>query len=237
MRPDLLLLYAVQLVDSELAQVVRQYQALDQGKAEQTAFEQARSDHEEKLRRLHETTRDLHDSELELKSVEEKKKDYETRLYGNKIKGSFKELEAAQHEIEALGRQRSRLDEKILILMDEVEVRRIEEAQAKVVRENAEKALAEKQTAYKASARVLAEKAKKLTAERAERAKLVPEPLLKRYETIRAHKQGIGIARILEDQCGGCHTTLPSNLVRSVRDTDRIETCENCGRLLCMETE
>lgn len=237
MRSDLLLLYQVQIVDSELAQVVRQYQSLDQGKAEQAAFDQARSEHEEKLRLLHETTRDLHDSELELKSVEEKKKDYETRLYGNKIKGSFKELEAAQHEIEALGRQRGRLDEKILLLMDEVEIRRKEEAEAKVAREKAEKALTEKLTAYKAAARALAEKAKRLTADRAERAKRVPEPLLKRYETIRAHKQGVGIARIVEDQCGACHTTLPSNLVRSVRETDRIETCENCGRLLCMEAE
>jgi predicted nucleic acid-binding Zn-ribbon protein len=237
MRSDLLLLYNVQLVDSELALVARQYQALDQGQAEQAAFEQARSQHEEKLRLLQETTRDLHDSELQLKSVEEKKKDYETRLYGNKIKGSFKELEAAQQEIEALGRQRSWLDEKILNLMEEAEVRRKEEAEAKVARQKAEKAWTEKQAAYKAAARALVERAKRLTADRAERAKLVPEPLMKRYETIRAHKQGVGIARIVDDQCGACRTTLPTNLVRSVRETDRIETCENCGRLLCMEAE
>ena len=45
-----------------------------------------------------------------------------------------------QQEIEALGRQKEKLDEKIIILMDQAETRRKEEADSKTNREAAKSA-------------------------------------------------------------------------------------------------
>jgi len=233
MNKALTALYALQQIDSALALAQRKYQALDPGRAEQAAAESARQTYAHLSHTYHETVRDLHDAELELKSVEAKKKDFETKLYSGKVQ-AFKELEAMQQEIEALGRQRSRLDEKILTLMDQIETRRAQEAEAKAKLEAAEAALAEKQTAYKTSARALAERIRALTAERPKHAETIPPPLLKRYEAIRAAKQGVGIARIEDGVCGACHTSLPANLIRLVEETENVEVCENCGRMICL---
>ena len=225
-------LYDLQQVDSALALATKQYQALDPGRAEQAAAESAKALFERQEREHHETTRDLHDAELELKTVETKKKDFEAKLYSGKVQ-NFKELESIQQEIEALGRQRGRLDERILTLMDQLEVRRSEEAAAKAKLEQADAALAAKQADYKAKARALADKIRSLTSQRNEMAPAIPPALLKRYDSIRAAKQGVGIGRVEDGVCSACHTTLPSNLVRSVEETENVETCENCGRLLC----
>src|SRR3989442_12357173 len=116
MNATLSALYALQQVDSSLALAMRQYQALDPGRAEQAAAETARTMYDRMLRTLHETEGDLKDSELELQTVEKKKKDFETKLYSGKVSNP-KELQSMQEEIEALGRQRGRLDDRILTLM------------------------------------------------------------------------------------------------------------------------
>ncbi len=232
MNPSLTALYALQQVDSALALAQRQYQALDPGRAEQAALETARVMYERMNRTFHETQGDLRDSELELEAVEQKKKEYEKKLYGGKVT-SPKELMDMQKEIEALGHQRGRLDERILKLMEQIETRRAEEADAKSKLQVAEAAFATKQAQHKAASKALADQIRLLTTRREEAAKPIPPPLLKRYESIRAGKGGVGIAQIEDGRCGACHTNLPSNLLRRLQETDSIETCENCGRLLC----
>ncbi len=233
MNPSLTPLYALQQIDTALALAQRQYQALDQGRAEQAAAESARVMYERMQRTLQETQTDLRDSELELEAVERKKKEYEKKLYSGKVQ-SPKELMDIQGEIDALGRQRGRLDERILKLMEQLEIRRQEEAEGRGKLQVAEAALATKQAQYKAAARALAGQMKLLMAKREEAAKPIPAPLMKRYDSIRAGKQGVGIAQIQDGLCGACHTNLPLNLIRRVEETENVETCENCGRMLCL---
>jgi uncharacterized protein len=225
-------LYELQRIDSALAVANRKYQALDPGRAEQSAAESAKAVHERMVRAHQDTARDLQDAELELKSIESKKVDYEYKLKSGK--GNWKELQQFEHEVEALGRHRNMLDERILTLMDQLEERRLAEEESKRAMEQAEKALVAKQAAYKSDSRTLAAQIKTLTAAREEKAGATAAPLLKRYEAIRVSKQGVGISKVDGDSCGVCHTNLPSEVVESVIKTERLETCPNCGRLLCV---
>jgi predicted nucleic acid-binding Zn-ribbon protein len=227
-------LYALQQVDTALALANRQFRALDQGQTEQAAAESARALHARTVHEHHETAGDLKDSELELKTLEENRKKFETKLYSGKVT-AFKELESIQQEIEALGRQRGRLDERILTLMDQLEARRAAEAETEKKLAEAEAALAAKQAAYKAAARKLAVQIQSLTAQRVQLAAPVAANLMTRYEAIRKSKQGVGISKIEGGLCGGCHTQLPTALITSVERTEAVETCENCGRLLCVD--
>ena len=226
-------LYALQQVDSALAAAHRQYQALDPGRAEQAAADSARALYERTAREQSETTRDLHDSELELRTVEAKKKEFETKLYSGKVQ-AFKELESIQQEIEALGRQRGRLDERILTLMDQLETRKAADAEAQQKLQETSAALAAKQAQHKESSRKLAAQIHALTDQRTRMAADVAPALLKRYDAIQKSRGGVGIGRVEDGMCSVCHTSLPSNVVRAVEDTDNVEVCENCGRLLCM---
>lgn len=234
MNESLPALLALQQIDSALALAARQYQALDEGRAEQAAAETAIIVHERLVRSLHETEGDLKDAELEQQGVEKKKKDFESKLYGGRVTNP-KELMDMQHEIEALGRQAGRLDERILTLMEQLETRRAQEQDARSKRELAEAAQAVKQAQYKKASRALTARIKSLQAERTTHAAAVVPALLARYESIRKPKGGVGIGKIEERTCTACHTQLSLNLIRSVQDTDRIEICENCGRLLIME--
>jgi hypothetical protein len=226
-------LYRLQEVDSALALAYKRYNALDKGAAEQAAAESARSLHERTEKERHDTARDLQDSELELKTLEEHKTAFEKKLNSGKVT-NWKELQDLQSEIDALARQRSKLDERILTLMDQLEARRAAEYETASTLKAANDALAARQSEYKTAARKLAVQIQQLTAQREELAKPVAPGLLSRYESIRKSKGGVGIAKLIDGDCGACHTSLPSGVVRAVQDTDRIETCENCGRMLCV---
>ena len=119
--------------------------------------------------------------------------------------------------------------------MDQLEKRRGDEAEAAKKLAEADAALSAKQAEYRTGARKYAGQIQALTKMREQQAPKVAAPLMKRYETIRAHMHGVGIAPIGDDGlCGGCHTQLPSTLITAVRQTDGILTCDNCGRILCV---
>jgi len=234
MNPSLTDLFELQKVDSALRLATRRLKALDEGAAERSAAETARELHERLSRTFHDTSGDLKDAELEVQGVDKKRKDFESKLYGGSVQNP-KELQSIQQEIEALGRQKEKLDEKIIALMDQVETRRKEEADSKAQRESTEAAHTTKQAEWKKASAALNKEIKKLTAQRDQLAKPIPPAMMKRYDAFRTAKQGVGIARIEGNLCGACHTNLPSNLIRRVKDSDSIELCENCGRMLCIE--
>ncbi|HZP82374.1 MAG TPA: C4-type zinc ribbon domain-containing protein, partial [Chthonomonadaceae bacterium] len=231
-QTQLLTLYHLQQLDSALMALKKQYNALDPGRAEQRAADAAIKAHQEAEAALHATSAALHDSELEQKSVEAKTADFEKKLYSGTIHVP-KELQAMQEEIEMLKRQRGRLDEKILALMDELEAQRAREAETRQARAAAEEALKTKQAAYKQAANTLVAQARELQAQRAEAVKPIPPALLKRYDSLRASKAGVAVAP-LEDgnACGGCKLGLPSSLVERVQEGRSLEVCDNCGRIL-----
>lgn len=226
-------LYKLQEVDSALALAYKRYNALDKGAVEQAAAESARALHERTEKERHDTARDLQDSELELKTLEEHKAGFEKKLNSGRVT-NWKELQDLQSEIDSLARHRSTLDEKILTLMDQLEVRRATETETAAKLKETAEAFAAKQAEYKADGRKLAVRIQQLTAQRDELAKPVAPGLLSRYESIRKSKGGVGIAKLVGNDCSACHTSLPSGVVTRVEKTESIETCENCGRMLCV---
>lgn len=59
----------------------------------------------------------------------------------------------------------------------------------------------------------------------------VDAAILKRYDVIKTH-HAIPMAKVENDQCGGCNMSLPTAVVKRVATTDAIVECENCGRIL-----
>jgi predicted nucleic acid-binding Zn-ribbon protein len=232
MKAQLLQLYELQQLDSALAALQKQYNALDSGRAEQAAAQTAQAAHKEAEDTLNATSAALHDTELEQKGVEAKTAEFEKKLYGGSVRVP-KELQAMQEEVEMLKRQRGRLDEHILTLMDALESQRQREAETRQALTSAQETLKTKQAAYKRAADQLVAQARALTAQRTEAAKTIPPALLKRYYSLRASKGGLAVAAIEDaNACGGCRLGLPSSLVEKAHQGDSIEVCDNCGRIL-----
>src|SRR5690348_3402483 len=110
MKEKLAALYTLQQLDSTLDALKKQYAALDAGRAEEAVYREAKAARDEAEAGLHTTTTALRDAELEQKTVEAKRAEYETKLYSGSVRVP-KELQAMQEEVEMLGRQRGKLDE------------------------------------------------------------------------------------------------------------------------------
>ena len=62
----------------------------------------------------------------------------------------------------------------------------------------------------------------------------VDSTLLSEYESLRAARGGVGVARLSGTQCGGCHLALSAVEVSRIRKLadGEVTHCEECGRLL-----
>ncbi len=231
-RETLTALYAVQQIDTLIQRAKRTQTNLDNGTAAGAAAAAANSAAQARKAELHTLAGDLKDNELKLSTVETKRKSYQQKLYQGSVTNA-KELANIEKEIEALGRQQSDLDGRILTLMDEVEQAQVASGAADAAAHAAEGHRAEIIAAYRSRYEALTLELSSLTQQRdAAAAAVEDKAALNRYDGIRAKAAGIGIAKIEGDTCGGCHMKLSSTLIKTVKEQTQIQTCENCGRLL-----
>lgn len=74
---------------------------------------------------------------------------------------------------------------------------------------------------------------KHLMAGRSEAATVIEDRLLTSYNKIRASvKNGIGVAMIVRDSCGGCFAKIPPQRQSDIKQRKKILVCEHCGRVL-----
>ncbi len=233
MKEQLAALYALQKLDSGIDALIRQFAALDKGATEKAEYDAANAAYKELDHALHGTSGMLKDTELEQKAVEEKRAEVEKKLYSGTVRNP-KELQAMQEEVEMLARQRGRLDEKIILLLDEIEGAKHNHAVAKKALSVAKASLKAKLSAAQAARDDMSAQAQRLDAHRQHALKGVSEELKERYDKLRKANQGIGIAPVQDgNTCGGCRMGLPSQVVSRVRLGKDFETCPNCGRMLC----
>ena len=195
MREKLAALYALQQQDSAIDVLKRQYAQLDLGKAEQQTLAAAEAARTEVDAALHAARAAVADTEMEQKSVEEKRVEYETRLYSGTINHP-KELQAMQDEVDMLARNRDRLGEKLKSLLAELEDCRSRKAEATRAAHEADAASKEKQAAYKTTSEQIVSQARLLVGQRAEAAKQIDAGLLARYETLRKNKGGVAVVPV-----------------------------------------
>jgi len=231
-RETLTALYAVQEVDTLIVRARRSQSSLDNGTKASAAAEAANTASKQKRDSLHKLAGELKDSELKLNTIETKRKSYQQKLYQGSVTNA-RELANIEKEIEALGRQQSDLDGRILALMEEVEQAQAESNVAEAQAHAAEGHRTEVLAAYRSRHDALALELNSLAQQReAAAARVEDTAALKRYDAIRTKSSEIGIAKIEGDTCGGCHMKLSSTLIKAVKELAQIQTCENCGRLL-----
>lgn len=73
-------------------------------------------------------------------------------------------------------------------------------------------------------------KLEQLRAAAAEKGKNIESSYMEKYRSIRQHIMP-PLAELNGDQCGGCRMSLPSAVLRSIRNGSPVE-CESCGRLI-----
>jgi predicted nucleic acid-binding Zn-ribbon protein len=172
----------------------------------------------------------------ERRALERSLQDSEERVSGYRKQlmqvESNREYHAMQKEIEALTKSIDGTEERLLMLMDELDTHSNEH-------EDELRKFADGKAAARSKIDELKERAARLEREMAElgsgrpgHLKDLDPALRKRYERIGQNLGSVPVTRVIGESCGGCHTRLPLQLVHEVRKNDQLITCEACGRIL-----
>ena len=225
-------LLELQAVDTEIDQLIHRRETLPELEAfrnahqELTALQATLAEQEQTLS---DTTSALSKAEGELELKEKKRGAEEMRMYAGGM--SSKDLANLQAEVEMLGRQIESAEEEILELLDQRE-----EHEAAVA--DTRSKLAEVEAESNRLEASISEQWKEIDGQVAERQQrrtdfppLIPDELLNLYEELRPRKEGVGVARLSEGICGGCHLSLSPAEQHQVLKEDP-PRCLQCRRIL-----
>lgn len=232
-RESLELLLVLQEVDSALDANDETVAALDPGDAQRAVIEQLRARAEETSTRHYELDKEALDVELEVKSIEEKRKQVYDKLYSGRIRNP-KELSDLEAEHAALGRHVDSVQDTGLALIDQVEEAKAQmEAARRALQEAKAKLLLMTET-YQREQERLSRERETLEPRRAELVEQLPAGLLKRYEAVRERRGGLAVVRVTGDTCPGCQVSIPKDLFRAPKKPTGLMTCESCGRIFVL---
>jgi len=161
-----------------------------------------------------------------------------SRLDGGQV-SSPRELENLQSEVESLLRRQSDLEDIVLDVMERRETAHADLDSATAERSQLAADLQAVTASRDAAVAELAEQAAKASARRTEAAREVPADLLDLYDKLRVQYGGVGAAALRQGRCQGCHLTLNTvdlNTIRAAAD-DEVLRCEECRRILVRTPE
>ncbi len=168
----------------------------------------------------------------EIATIGDKRTQVNTALYSGSVTNA-RELQDLTEEIEALSRRITSLEDDDLEIMEKLEP--VDASVSTLIADRAS-ATANLEAAELRLTAAEAELAVDLETEMAARTAVaadVPAELLSEYESLRGGRGGIGVARLIGTQCGGCHLTLSAMEAARIRKSAaEVTHCEECGRLL-----
>ena len=143
-----------------------------------------------------------------------------------------KEYQAILKEIETLEKKNSEIEDEIISGLDQVDHMRTEvrqkekEFQARRSQYEKEKTKMEKEISQLDSDLRDAEEGTNALR------KQIRDELLKRYETIKGRRNGIAVASVWKEVCGGCHMNIPPQMYIELQRSLDLLTCPNCNRIV-----
>lgn len=229
------LLYRIQEIESRLAELERKSGDLQQNpnlKAVRLLQDELRNSMDRIEADLKKVQNGQHQLDLELATCQERLRNEENKLYGGSV-GQARELELIQQKVGEYQNQRTRIEEELLQLMEKDEEwgSQLGELQERLGKAGEEKDRIEAEL-HQRSLEIDFEM-EQLRMELEELSPQIPSEWLERYRKIAKAHRGIGIAKLKQNSCGACHVRLSDSRLNQVkRGEDKLQYCENCGRIL-----
>jgi len=146
------------------------------------------------------------------------------------------EYTALLHEISVAKGEKTAIEDKLLVLMEEAEdlAAQHKAAESTLAAKTAEGDKA--RAALAADRKTVEAELVRLSRERAQEARNVDAPVMAKYEQLLKQRKGIAVARMSGEICEACHVRLRPHVAQMVRRNDSIVPCDNCQRILYYET-
>jgi uncharacterized protein len=225
----------VQALDTRLAQLAHRRRTLPEH-AELVDLEARRSAVRDQLVAAQtiasDVARELTKAEADVEQVRQRAARDQAHLDAGR--GSAKDLQGLQHEMQSLARRQSDLEDVVLEVMERAEQAEAARASLEAEREALDgqhAALVERRDA--AVAEIDAE-AERVRSERASTVEGLDAGLVALYEKVREQQGGVGAAPLRARRCEGCHMELNPTDLQRIRQAveDEVVRCEECRRIL-----
>ena len=225
-------LYRLQLLDIDLDQARKQLRDVEGALSSNPAVLHAKTELDAAQQAHHKIASNLRLQELEARSLDDKIKADDDRLYTGNIR-TPKELVDLQHEVEVLKRHRAEMEDKLLTEMLSLE-------EANQVVQHCQAALNEAANHWEEDSVALREERKQLldriSADEERRTAIcvvIPRADMSVYTTLRAKKpNGVAVALVKDGACGQCGESASSVLLQQTRTGASLTNCTTCGRIL-----
>jgi len=224
-------LFALQEIDlrrdarrAVIADIESRLEETDELREARQAVEDAQDD----LKGLQRLQRNL---DARLADLDAKLKPLETKMYDGSVRNP-KELTDMQKELDHFKKQRSKLDDEGLDLIEAVdETAKLLAQQRETLRRTEANWQQEQRELIERKSTAESEYAT-LEGQRGSQTAEMDRGMLGLYETLRVSKAGRAVALVVRGQCQGCHITLPTHLVQRLRGGGVLVQCPNCERIL-----
>ncbi len=170
------------------------------------------------------------------RQIEQDIEDIESRILKSKGKlanvKSNKEYAAALKEIDDLERQKSLSEDRVLELMEEIDVleRRCTEIELK--RKASRKKLEKNQKAVQEELKDFERDLEKNEKKRKRIREQIDDELLKQYDYVIQHRGGIAVSPVVKGVCQTCHMGIPPQKFNELMKGKELMNCPNCMRII-----
>jgi uncharacterized protein len=168
------------------------------------------------------------EKELELATNAEAVKKLQSQLYSLKTNKEFQTMLAQIADNKADG---SVIEEKILISFEDSDKIKVQIDQENLKLKAEEKVFLEQKKNVELRIKEIDERLNQLQAQRKQISPEVDLKMLAEYERILSSRDGLAIVTVIDNSCGGCHMSVPPQVINLIKMYEHIVTCEVCNRI------
>jgi len=173
--------------------------------------------------------RERRQAEIDIEDLENKIRNSNMKLTSVK---SNREYRAALKEIEHLKAEKSRVEDRVIEVMEAIELADQGFNEAEAEREKLKAEVEADREEILKELQVLDQDLDDLRRERNRFCGTIEEVLLRRYDFLRRHKGGIAISPVTKGVCRACHMGIPPQQFNELIRCNELMQCPHCGRIM-----
>ena len=142
-----------------------------------------------------------------------------------------REQTALLKEIEDAKKSAKENEEKIMAIMEAIETQTAQMDEEKNLLKGEKKLVTEETNKVRSNIEAINKGKKKKDLKRVDQAGKIKKSLLRKYDTLRQHRNGLAVINVVEGVCQGCFMALPPQRYNMLLKGDEIFDCPTCQRL------
>jgi uncharacterized protein len=142
-----------------------------------------------------------------------------------------REQTALLKEIEDAKKSAKENEEKIMAIMESIEKLTEQMEEEKNLLKGEKKLVSEETNKVRANIEAINKGRKKKDSKRSDQASQIKKSLLRKYDILREHRNGLAVVNVVDGVCQGCFMALPPQRYNMLLKGDQIFDCPTCQRL------